>query len=104
MKILQEIKRYLQRKRYLQPKYIKDVWWNMSVHSRSTKYPKVFKDGKYIECKKGLSVLMNITGEGWGIYYEVIKIRYAQGSDWLYDSDAIYCDLKFSHIDKTIST
>jgi hypothetical protein len=84
------------------PKYIKDVWYNASLYiTDKDKYPKVFdKDNKYIGCKIGLIVKMFETEDNKSVFYKVINTRIEYGSDWLYPSDAIQCDLKFSHIEK----
>jgi len=81
------------------PKYKKDIWYNISNNIPDKKYPIIFnKDGRYIDCKLGLEVIMGVTKKGNKIYYKVIKIRRTRGSDWLYPSDASNCDLKFSRI------
>jgi len=83
------------------PKYEKNVWWNRSCHMREQKYPKVFdKDKHYIDCRVGQEVKMGETKLGEDILYTVIKVWRTQGSDWLYDTDAYSCNLKFSRISK----
>ena len=73
--------------------------YNLAIHSSSNKYPHVFDDkGKYIPCQVGLKVIMSHTEDGRPVYYEVVKIIRSRGGDWLYDSDCINCDLKYSHI------
>ena len=62
------------------------------------KYPIIYDNGKYIECKKGVKVIMGVTKKGKNIYYEVVDLWRTSGSDWLSFSDAINCKLKFSHI------
>lgn len=81
------------------PKYKKDVWWNQSVHMKSEKYPQVFDASKqYIECEIGKEVKMGETNFGYDVLYRVVKIWKERGSDWLYDSDAINCNLQFSKL------
>jgi hypothetical protein len=81
------------------PKHKKDVWYNQSNNMSDRKYPIIFdKNKKYIDCKIGLEVIMDITKDGKNVYYKVTKIRKTKGSDWLYPSDAINCDLVFSKI------
>lgn len=81
------------------PKIINNVWYNLSVHSSKTDFPQVFDDNKkYIYCKMGLKVKMIQLKDGRFAWYEVIKIKYSSGGDWLFDSDRINCDVKFSHI------
>jgi len=90
------------KRKHNQPFYIRGVWYNRSVHSRTDKYPKVFDEQKkYINAKIGLIVLMNELPNGDKVFYRIIEIRYLRGSDWLYDSDNIECDLKFSHIESS---
>ena len=81
------------------PKEIKNIWYNLNAHSSKTDYPKVFNsDGRYICCEVGLKCKMFKTEKGEAVIYEVIKMWWQIG-DWLYDSDAIHCDMKFSHIE-----
>lgn len=81
------------------PLHKKDVWYNISNNISKELYPIIFdKDKNYIDCEMGLKVVMGKTKDGKLIYYKVVKIRRTKGSDWLYPSDAINCDLKFSHI------
>ena len=83
------------------PKYKRGVWWNQSCHMREEKYPKVFdKEKRYIDCVVGQEVKMGETKLGEDILYKVIKVWRTQGSDWLYDTDAYTCNLKFSRIAK----
>jgi len=89
----------IQRLKYKLPNRIKDVWYNVAVHSSKTDYPVVFdENNKYIDCKVGLKVKMYKLKNGKFAYYEVVKIRRAHNSDWLYDSDRNNCDLRFSHV------
>jgi len=88
----------IERRLYNIPKYYRKLWYNRAVHSRDTKYPIVFdKDKKYINCTKGLEVVMGETKDGRLIYYKIVKTYY-RSADWLYDSDGFSCDLKFSRI------
>ena len=82
------------------PKRYKNVWYNFHVYDRE-KYPVVFNDdGKYIECQIGQVVQMGVTEGGERVYYRVTQLWHTRGSDWLYSSDSINCDLIFSHIAK----
>mgnify|MGYP003671009134 FL=1 len=81
------------------PKYKKDVWYNQSNNMSDRKYPIIFDSNKsYIDCKIGLEVIMGVTKDNKNIYYKVVKMKKTRGSDWLYPSDAINCDLKFSRV------
>lgn len=81
------------------PKYKKDVWYNRSNNIEDEKYPIIFNsNNSYIDCSIGLEVVMGLTKDNKNIYYKVVKIRKTRGSDWLYPSDAINCDLKFSRV------
>ena len=83
------------------PKYERGVWWNQSCYMSDIKYPKVFdKDKRYIDCVVGQEVKMGETKLGEDILYKVVKCWRTQGSDWLYDTDANSCNLKFSRIVK----
>lgn len=81
------------------PKYKRNVWYNRAAHLSAEKYPEMFdENNKYIPCEIGLEVKMGETSGGKSVYYKVIDMGRSRGSDWLYDSDAINCDLKFSKI------
>src|ERR1700679_2997914 len=81
------------------PKYINDIWYNKSAYMSEEKYPVIFdSDKNYIDCELGVKVIMGKTKDGKSIYYEVIKKWRTSGGDWLASSDAINCNLKFSHI------
>lgn len=85
------------------PKYKKNIWYNRSLHvGENPGYPLIFDEkGKYIPCKVGNIVLMGTTKEGnYEIYYKIIKFWKTPGSDWLYPSDSINCDMKFFCITK----
>lgn len=91
-KAIQRIKNRLPRK-------IVDVWYNVTAHSSTTKFPVIFDENHdYIECEIGLKVKMKELKNGDSVYYEVTRIRCSSGGDWLYPSDNTQCDLKFSHI------
>lgn len=93
------MRKFIQRLINRLPKYYKNIWYNRSHWIEKEIYPKVFDEkGIYIDCRIGIKVLMGQTKSGRGIYYEVFKIKHKRGSDWLYPSDAIDCDLKFSHL------
>lgn len=90
---------FIQRLKNKLPEYKYQVWYNHSAHTRQVVYPIIFdKDGKYIDCKVGLKCIMGKTDKGQDIYYEVTDINYRSG-DWLYDTDGIKCDMKFSHVE-----
>jgi len=92
--------KWLTRLKYKLPKYRKNVWYNSSIWMSEIKYPKVFNENKeYIDCKLGLKVLMGETKCGKNIYYEVVRLRKTPGSDWIYDSDNINCDLRFLSVE-----
>ena len=83
------------------PKHMKCVWYNQTVWIHDAKYPIVYDDDKkYIPCKIGLIVVVGKTKNDKNIFYKVKKMTYSEGYDLCYSSDAINCDLKFSHIDK----
>ena len=89
----QTLKRWLYRK----PKYL-NVWYNQAVHTNEL-YPHVFNDkGTYIPCKLGMVIKMFETSNNQSVYYKIIRIIKTPGGDWLYDSDNINCQLKYSHI------
>lgn len=93
------MKRFIQRLINRLPLYEKDIWYNISNNISERKYPVIFdENGRYINCKIGLSVLMGRTKSGKGIYYKVVKMWRTSGGDWLYDTDAINCNLKFHKI------
>ena len=88
-----------QRLRYKLPLRIKNVWYNRSIHISKEEYPIVWdKDGKYIDPRIGLKVKMRKLKNGKFAYYKIVKIKKSKGSDWLYSTDNIDCDLQFSHI------
>jgi len=92
----------INRIKYKLPKHIKDIWWNRSVHM-DEKFPIVsWQEIGYLNCKKGLIIPMRQLSDGNYAYYKVIKITWTRGSDWLYPSDAINCDLKFDSIKKEL--
>jgi len=81
------------------PKYKKNVWYNASAYMGQVKYPVIFDtDKNYITCEIGKAVVMGKTKSGKNIYYKVTKMWRTRGGDWLSSSDAINCNLKFSHI------
>lgn len=83
------------------PNEYKKVWYNQSAYAKKgeTEYPIIFDENKrYIRCEEGLEVIMGYTSEGLPIWYEVVKIKYGGGSDYLYESDSTYCDLKLVRI------
>ena len=89
----------IQRLYYKLPKHIKNIWYNRAVHCSNEKFPEVWdKEGKYINCTVGLKVKMYELKNGKFAYYKVVKTKKSKGSDWLYPSDSINCDLYFSHI------
>lgn len=89
----------IERRLYGIPKYYHKLWYNQSVHCKNVKYPIVFdSDKKYINCNKGLELVMGETKDGRLIYYKIIKTYY-RSADWLYDSDGYSCDLKFSRFE-----
>ena len=89
---------WIKRLRHGIPKYKKNVWYNQSNNMSERIYPIIFDDNKnYIDCEVGLEVVMGKHGDKL-IYYKVTKMRRTRGSDWLYPSDAINCDLKFNRI------
>lgn len=80
------------------PRYLKNIWYNYGVHSEN-QYPIVFDENKkYIDCEVGKCVQMNTTSEGKKVFYEITKMWHTRGSDFLYSSDSINCDMVFSHI------
>jgi len=94
-------KEFLKRIKNKSPKYIKDVWYNVTVWNKERKYPIIFdKNDNYINCKLGLKVVMKELENNEKVYYEVVKLYDRQGGDYYYSSDATYCDLRFSHIGK----
>ena len=83
------------------PNKIKNVWYNQSHYIDDKKFPIIFDEkGNYIDCRIGDKVIMMKTKDNRNVYYEVTSIKSTRGSDWLYPSDCINCDLKFSHIEK----
>ena len=89
----------IQRLRYKLPLRFKNVWYNGTIHIGKQEYPIVWdKEGKYIEPKIGLKVKMRKLKNGKFAYYKVVKIKKSKGSDWLYSTDNIDCDMVFSHV------
>ena len=85
-------------KRYGFPKHKKDVWYNYAIHSKG-ECPIVFdKNKQYIECEIGTIVQMGITECGKKVFYKVTEKWRTRGSDFLYPSDAINCNMIFSHV------
>lgn len=91
---------FIQRKRHNLPKIVKNVWYNRSNNMSDEKHPIIFdENGEYIPCKVGLIVSFKDLSNGKVAYYKVIKMWTERPwSDWLHPSDAVNCDLKFSHI------
>ena len=84
--------------KYNLPRHRKNVWYNYSIHADG-EYPIVFDKFKnYIPCEIGLIAQMGVTKCGKKIYYKVTNMYRTRGGDWLYQSDAINCDMVFSHI------
>lgn len=82
------------------PRYVRNLWYNRSVHL-CERYPKVFEGKDYIPCTPGQLIAYKIDEDGKEVYYKVIRMWYDRPwADWLYGSDSIRCDLKFSHIEK----
>lgn len=89
----------LKRLWYNLPKHKKDIWYNRAHWTSKSKYPIIFDyNSDYIDCEIGLEVVMGKTKDGLTIYYEVIKKWKTKGSDFLYNSDSINCDLKFKDV------
>ena len=89
----------IQRLRYRLPKRIKNVWYNRSVHTSKEEYPIVFDENeRYIDPKLGLKCKMRKLKNGKFAYYKIVKIKKSKGSDWLYSTDNIDCDMVFSHV------
>lgn len=80
--------------------YINDVWYNRSLWIQEQVFPIVFDNNVYIYPKEGNYVVMGVKKNGRKIYYKIIKTWGTSGSDWHSASDAINCNLKFSHIGK----
>ncbi len=86
-------------KRYGFPIQMKNVWYNYGVHSKGN-YPIVFDENKkYIECEIGTVVQMGETYCNKKVFYKVVKMWRTRGSDFLYPSDAINCDMVFDHVE-----
>lgn len=80
------------------PKYKKDFWYNLSVHTGSKEqgYTVFDEQGNYISCKAGNRIEFTKDLEGYALIYEVTRFwKERPWSDWLYPSDCINCDLKF---------
>ena len=93
------MKKLLTRLIHRLPNRINNVFYNQSNYIEAEKFPVIFdENGEYIDCRIGVKSVMLITKCGKKAYYEVVKIRTTRGSDWLYPSDAINCDFKFSHV------
>jgi len=85
-------------KKFKFPKTKKDVWYNYGVWTKG-EYPIVFDENKnYIECKIGLIVQMGITECGKKVFYKITGKYFTKGGDFYYPSDAINCDMEFSHV------
>lgn len=81
--------------------YEYDVWWNQSYWLDNCKYPIIYyKDKGSVDCRVGQEVKMGETELGEDILYKVIKVWRSKGSDFMFDTDALNCDLKFSKIQK----
>lgn len=93
------ILKWLLAKIYKVPMKYKNVWYNRSCYCEGELYPVIFDDKKnYITCQNGTLVSMGKTKAGENIYYKVTKHWATRGGDWLYDSDAINCDLELCYI------
>lgn len=91
--------KFLLRWKYKIPKYMYGVWYNQSAYMSDRKYPIIFDEkGGYINADIGRSIIMGKTRDNRDIYYKIVRINYTPGSDWLFESDAINCDLKFDHL------
>lgn len=83
------------------PRYIDNVWYNITVYAPDLKYPIIFDNCKnYIHANYGNEVVMGVTDNNKKVYYKIRNIRWQTGSDWTYPSDAIHVDLVFSRIEK----
>ena len=96
--MLNFFKKLISSKRYGFPKHKKDVWYNYGVWTKG-EYPIVFDENKnYIECKIGLIVQMGVTECGKKVFYEITDTYRTRGGDFYYPSDAINCNMVFSHV------
>ncbi len=92
---------FILRLKHKLPLFEKNVWYNSNVYDKDS-YPKVFTlNNKYIECKRGVELLMGKTDKGNYIYYKVVDYTMGPSGDYFYESDRIKCTLKFSRITKT---
>lgn len=79
------------------PKRITTVWYNQSIHCEDEEFPIVFDENeRYIDCKKGLKVAMFRDEKERLVWYEVTDWT-KRVADFVYPSDGIKCDLKYSH-------
>jgi len=106
------LKNYVDRKKYNLPNLIEKVWYNGRIHGLESKngifYPYVFRDdlityrSQYINAENGLICFVGTTSDGKSIFYKIVNMRYKPGGDWLYATDCLDVDLKFSHLEDAI--
>ncbi|QQO97470.1 hypothetical protein Molly5_173 [Maribacter phage Molly_5] len=101
--MIKRIKRYLQAKRLGIKSTVSNVWYNSEAHSTTEPFLHVFSGGpnndQYVDCEVGNVMRYSKLPNGQYAYYEITKAwKHRPNSDWLYQSDCINVNLKFSHV------
>ena len=103
LKIKDMFRKLLQRKIYNLPKYIKDSWFAIVVHTDKKLPPAFDKDDNFINYNKGDIVPMKELTNGLFAFYKIIDIHRKSSGDWLYDSDRYNYDLVFENVGKIMN-